>query len=339
MLFGKPLASVGQRVSARLVDGLVFLPFLFVVVGLESALRAVSGVDAGPEGDWVSNVTGMLTLVGLIAYDPVLTRLARGATPGKRTQRLRVVLAEDGSPPSTLRLVGRNALLVLEWVTIVPGVIDLSRAAQDGQGRSWIDRAMGTAVLREAAMVVGPGSGSAAPMSGGPTPLIDPWASLAKSAAAARDRFSGNIALGGPGPLRERLDDIERRVAECEAECFRIAIRGHHLTATAADLDLDALRARAETARVAADADPSDVDRRTLADAYSEELESAERLDRLAAQTEVKLRQLVAELNSVANQALELTMAPTSGVELSALVDQLDALREALTEVDNEVGA
>ena len=175
-------------------------------------------------------------------------------------------------------------------------------------------------------------------MSGGPTPLIEPWASLVKSAGAARARFSGNIALGEPGPLRERLDDLERKVAECEAECFRIASRGQHLAVTAAGLGLEALRATAEAARVAADADPSDVDRRNLADAYAEELESAERLDRLAAQTEVKLRQLVAELNSVANQALEVTMTPTSGIEVSALVDQLDALRAALTEVDHEVG-
>ena len=275
----------------------------------------------------------------MIAYDPVLTRLARGATPGKRTQRLRVVMAEDGSAPSPMRLAGRNALLVLEWVTIVPGVIDLSRTAKDGEGRTWIDRAVGTAVLREAASLVGQSSGSAAPLSGGPTPLIEPWASLVKSAGAARDRFSANIAQGGPGPLRERLDDLERKVAECEAECIRIASRGQHLAVTAAGLDLEALRARADAARVDANADPSDADRRSLADAYADELESAKRLERLAAQSEVKLRQLVAELNSVANQALEVTMTPASGIEFSALVDQLDALRAALTEVDHEVGA
>ena len=40
--------------SARLVDGLVCLPFFFVVVGLEALLRAVSGVEARPEGDWVT---------------------------------------------------------------------------------------------------------------------------------------------------------------------------------------------------------------------------------------------------------------------------------------------
>ena len=307
MLFGKPLATVGQRVSARLVDGLVCLPFLFVVVGLEAVLRAVSGVEESPEGDWVSSVTGWLTIVGLIAYDPVLTRLARGATPGKRTQRLRIVIAEDGSPPSPMRLLARNALLVLEWVTIVPGVIDLSRTAQHGEGRTWIDRAVGTAVLREAAFLVGPDSWIRNPHVRGTDPTDRAVGVPGEVGGRRSCPLLRQHRPGATGPLRERLDDLERKVAECEAECFRIASRGQHLAVTAAGLGLEALRATAEAARVAADADPSDVDRRDLADAYAEELESAERLDRLAAQTEVKLRQLVAELNSVANQALEVS--------------------------------
>ena len=76
MLFGKPLASVGQRVAARVVDGLVCVPFFFVVVGLEAVLRAVSGVEAGPEGDWVSSVTGWLTIV-------VIDRLRPGPDPAR----------------------------------------------------------------------------------------------------------------------------------------------------------------------------------------------------------------------------------------------------------------
>ena len=298
---------------------------MLLIAGVLAAL-GVDTDDADGETSPLSTIAGFVYLVIMATYDPVATKLFGGSTPGRRVTKQQVVSWEDGSPVSLLTLWARNVLLLLEWGCVVPGIVDLALTSSRPDGRSWVDRATGTAIVdrREA---IAPTWVESPP----PTFRPEPWGSLIAAAHEARARFGRTVAPIPPGPLRERLDEADVRVAACEAECIRVADRGAQLAQATAGHDLAALRARhAEAA-----ADPA---KASLADAYSRELASAERLATLVGTTTDRLLQLVAELNSAVNTGIEIALSPTDAKTFDLLLDQLDGLRASLHAVEIEAG-
>jgi hypothetical protein len=152
----------------------------------------------------------------------------------------------------------------------------------------------------------------------------EPWGGLVAAAGTARSRLDQTVGPVPAGPLRERLQAVESRVAECEAECVRIADRGMQLARAVAGTDLAVLRARCEQAVTSEGAGSA------LAEAYAGELASAERLTALVTTTERKLYQLVAELNSSVNTAIEIALSPPSEETFQSLIDQLDTLKASI---------
>lgn len=57
----------------------------------------------------------------------------------------------------------------------------------------------------------------------------EPWRHLVKSALQAQARYDRAVSGVAAGPLRERLDDIGRRIEEGTQECWRVAQRGDAL--------------------------------------------------------------------------------------------------------------
>jgi hypothetical protein len=163
---------------------------------------------------------------------------------------------------------------------------------------------------------------------------VEPWRSLAVEALAARDRFDHSTASVARGPLAERLVQIRRHIDDCAAECQVVANRGAGLTALAAGVDAAAIRARATAARADADAHPGQADRESLAVALAGEAASAERLQGLVGSVERTLRRLLAQLNDAVNQAVTVVFASPSDVDFDSLVNQLEALRAGLAEVE-----
>ncbi len=323
---GRPVATVGQRIAARAIDFVVVIPLLMLLVGVEAIIRAVTGVEASEtESDWVSSMLGFFLLLVFVSFDPIASLLFRGATPGKKATGRGVIRWEDGSPAGGLVLWGRNVLLFLEWVMVVPGVVDLALTAQRDDGRTWIDRATGTAVISDGDTPPPP----AAPVAHAFRP--EPWGSLVGAAAEARSRLARTVTPVAPGPLRERLEEVSVRVAACEIECVRVADRGLQLSQAVAETDLDALRNRYRTAA----ADPS---RGSLVEAYGRELASAERLAGLVVITTQRLQQLGAELNSAVNTGIEIALAPSNDKTFELLLDQLDGLRASLEVVEQDAG-
>ena len=62
--------------------------------------------------------------------------------------------------------------------------------------------------------------------------LTDPWRSFVRDAQQAKDRFGRIVDGVQPGPLRDRLGDINGRVDDGVHACWRIAQSGYELHKT-----------------------------------------------------------------------------------------------------------
>lgn len=114
-------ASIGDRLLARLLDGLIFLvPFLalFFIVGRP---------ETGPDGELVIHNLVLITALFIVVsavYEVTLTARS-GQTIGKRIRRIRVAHIEDGTVPgwgtSAVRWLVANAAQILSLAIPVPG--------------------------------------------------------------------------------------------------------------------------------------------------------------------------------------------------------------------------
>jgi hypothetical protein len=267
---------------------------------------------------------GFVLLAVFVVYDPLTTRVL-GATPGKRALGLDVVTESDHQQPGLVSVGLRALIRLVLWLLLIPGFFDARAAARDSRRRAWHDRAVGTIVVRTARRHGRPQVEVVA---------VEPWRSLAAQAVEARDRFVRSTASVGRGPLAERLGQIRRRIDDCVAECHAIANRGAEWTGLAAGVDAAAIRARADAARVDAETHPGQGDRAELATAVAGEAASAERLHELVGSVERRLRRLLAQLNDSVNQAVTVAFGTPGEGDFDSLVDQLEALRAGLAEVE-----
>jgi uncharacterized RDD family membrane protein YckC len=137
------LASIAERVGARLIDGGLYC---LALLGLFAAQTALSSLW---NADMVTYVISSIVLVVTFGYDSLTTRLL-GSTPGKRSLSLRVV-TEDGLRPASIHKVGLRFVtqLLLWFPFLLPGILDLSAAIADPGRRAWHDRLAGTLVVRD----------------------------------------------------------------------------------------------------------------------------------------------------------------------------------------------
>ena len=167
----------------------------------------------------------------------------------------------------------------------------------------------------------------------------EPWRTLVRQAQRAEARFDQVLAGTDAGPLRDRLAEVDARVAVGVDECWRIAQRGDELQAAVADLGVADLRQQLEQAEAAASHNPERVDLQGTADAVREQLASAERLATVARDAEDRLRRLAAQLNEAVARAVELSLKEPDlgtlqplGSDVDNLVGELETLRVALEE-------
>ena len=145
-----PLATIGGRVAARLIDGVIV--GVFPVVGVVLLGDLFTG--------WV-RVTVLLAVVSVLAvgYEVLLTAY-RGATPGKRIAGIRVVRLDDGWTPGYGVAFTRGAIL------LAPGMVPLfgqlsqlccvtSAIRDERSNRGWHDQAAGTVVVLDRVVLDG----------------------------------------------------------------------------------------------------------------------------------------------------------------------------------------
>jgi hypothetical protein len=171
-----------------------------------------------------------------------------------------------------------------------------------------------------------------------PSSLSEPWRSYGVQAEDAKRRFDHVVGSVAPGPLRERLELLSGRLADGVDESWRIARRGHEISAAIAEIDT--VTAEAELAdlrrRLGPDT-PSPAQAQTI-EALDAQLASARRLTALAERSRDRLRLLDARFDELLARTVEVSVGSGDtdvlGEDVDGLVNELEALRMAMDEAD-----
>jgi hypothetical protein len=169
----------------------------------------------------------------------------------------------------------------------------------------------------------------------------EPWRHMVADALQARSRFEETVARARPGPLRERLVEVGRRLDHGVRECWRIARQGDALDAGLAQVDRqEAARQLAELKREIQEADV--IERPSLERAEAAvraQVQSAERMEGVAREARTRLRVLNAQMDEAVARAVELAVTAHDSADLSplsadveSLVSELESLRQAVEE-------
>jgi len=166
-----------------------------------------------------------------------------------------------------------------------------------------------------------------------PFTLQDPWRAMVRKAQSTATRFADAVHKTNPGPLKERLTDVGRRVDAAVNEAWAIAQRGHGLDKAVDQLNLPDNRRRLAALEAGTDGDPA------VTQAVRNQVASGERLAAVADNARTRLQRLNAELEESVARAIELSMSAADvgalqplGADLDNVVDELEALRLALEE-------
>jgi hypothetical protein len=185
---------------------------------------------------------------------------------------------------------------------------------------------------------------AAVPRNADTTPRLDPfavgepWRRFVIDAQAARRRFDETIRTMDRGPVRRRLEEIGGRLDDGLAEIWRVARRGHNLTAARMGIDVASATAElAQAERVAEAGSDARVDR--TIESLRAQLASAQRMDAVIADAVSTLRLLDARLDEAVVRAIELSSGSADALHASSvdgevddIVGEMEALRGALEE-------
>lgn len=169
-----------------------------------------------------------------------------------------------------------------------------------------------------------------------PFTLAEPWRHYVTDALQAKTRFKESVASARPGPLQDRLREIEDRVETGVREVWRIARRGHDLVDARRRVDPDTIRG--ELVRAQGSAPTSATDQRTM-ESLQAQLATVERIEAVISDADSRLRLLNARLDEAAARTIELSVQADDVADLGGLgddvdqmVDEMEALRQAIEE-------
>jgi hypothetical protein len=169
-----------------------------------------------------------------------------------------------------------------------------------------------------------------------PFTLSEPWRHYVRDAMQAHNRLQQAVRDARPGPTRDRLGEIGDRVGTGVREVWRIARRGHDLVDAWRRLDPAGIRHELEQAERHAGDGPA---AEGMRDALRSQMATVERLERVIADADSRLRLLNARLDEAAARTIELSVQAERVSDLGVLGDDIDlmvgdmeALRQALDE-------
>ena len=173
-----------------------------------------------------------------------------------------------------------------------------------------------------------------------PFTLAEPWRHFVTDALQAQVRFHEAVEGARDGPMRDRLREIRARVDTGVQEVWRIARQGHDLVDARRRVDPDAIRREIEATEANANqpwATGSTL-QRTM-ESLKAQLATAERIERVIADADGRLRLLNARLDEAAARTIELSVQAHDvadlgglGADVDQMVDEMEALRQAIEE-------
>jgi uncharacterized RDD family membrane protein YckC len=135
VLIHYPVASIGDRILAYLLDQLIKFLYFFAVI--------VLFINAEIREEWLIIIMFALPY---IFYALAFEIFMNGQTPGKRAMNIQVVRL-DGTPPSIGGYVIRWLFALLEF-TVSSGIIAVITVLVTGKGQRLGDVVAGTAVIK-----------------------------------------------------------------------------------------------------------------------------------------------------------------------------------------------
>jgi hypothetical protein len=173
-----------------------------------------------------------------------------------------------------------------------------------------------------------------------PFTLSEPWRHYVQDAIQAHNRFKEAVHAAREGPMRDRLQEIDDRVRTGVQEVWRIARRGHDLVDARRRVDPESIRREI----AATDANASQpwatgsAMQRTM-ESLKAQLATVERLERVIADADSRLRLLNARLDEAAARTIELSVQASDvadlgglGDDVDTMVEEMEALRQAIEE-------
>ncbi|HLM64698.1 MAG TPA: hypothetical protein VK306_10410 [Acidimicrobiales bacterium] len=174
-----------------------------------------------------------------------------------------------------------------------------------------------------------------------PFGVQEPWRRFVQEALQARNRFDEVVHRIQPGPLQDNLRSVAERIHAGVEESWRIAQRGQALDQARRGIDVAAIaRHRAELG-----GDRDDPVFAQVSESLDAQQASADRLDRVIAEAQSRLRVLDARMDEALARAIELAAQSsttasvgTLGTDVDNLVTEMEALRQALEETHGTPG-
>jgi hypothetical protein len=175
-----------------------------------------------------------------------------------------------------------------------------------------------------------------------PFALSEPWRHYVQDALQAHKRFTEAVDSARRGPTQDRLREIDDRVSTGVREVWRIARSGHDLVDARRRLDPAGIRREIEATRANAEQPwaSSSTTERTM-ESLEAQLATVERLERVIADADSRLRLLNARLDEAAARTIELSVRAHDVADLGGLgndvdqmVDEMEALRQAIEETE-----
>ena len=176
-----------------------------------------------------------------------------------------------------------------------------------------------------------------------PFAVSEPWRHAVVDALQAQGRFRQALQGFKAGPLRDAMASVGVRLDDAVAECWRVAQRGQRVSDAARAINRHDIESGLERVRgeIATDGDNPTRARRLAA--LESQRDSADRLDALVASAQDRLDLLNVRLDEIVTRAIELSVTNQAGVgelghDVSVVVDDLESLRVAMTDVQDLTG-
>ncbi|MEZ5380564.1 MAG: hypothetical protein R2754_02070 [Microthrixaceae bacterium] len=172
-----------------------------------------------------------------------------------------------------------------------------------------------------------------------PYSLRDRWNRLVRDAQHAESNYVKALHGTPQGPLRDRLEEVRGHITESVTEVWEIAKAGDAVEGARGHINRTAVEAElAETRAMRSQGDTPSLE--ATEQALLMQLATADRMDTTLRDSEARLRLLNARLDEAVTRAIELsvsqadaTAAGTLRADVAGIVDEMEALRQAMVEV------